>query len=40
MLNLELPLWVSQYTANSTLYDMVISHSDRMISDVFQPFSE
>jgi unsaturated chondroitin disaccharide hydrolase len=39
MLNTELPLWVAQETGNATLRDMVLSHADRMISDVYQPFN-
>lgn len=36
-INLELPFWVAAQTGNTTLYDMAVSHSDRMITDIFQP---
>lgn len=37
MLNLELPFWVSSHTGNTTLYDMAVSHTNRMVTDIFQP---
>lgn len=38
MLNLELLWWAGQQ-GNQTFTDMAVSHADRMIHDVFQPFN-